>query len=483
MHVDAIVEDLLDRQDEIMRELFNFLRMPSVSTDPAFCQGMRRAQEFLLDWLNRMGLSEVQLLDGGGHPAVFGAWNGASGKPTVLIYGHYDVMPPDPIEAWVTPPFEPTIRDGRIYARGASDVKGSTVIALATVAAFLSLRGSCPVNIKIFLEGEEESGSPSLRNIVLQHKELLQAEAMISADGGRASAHFPTINVGCRGLGELEFSIHTADKDLHSGRYGGTVRNAIHEMARIIASLHDERGAIAIPVLMAGVPPLSEEERLQIAMLPFNEAEFLREVGAQGFGETGYSVREQLTLRPALDVNGIWGGYVGPGSKTIIPNTAHAKLSLRIPPGQDPHQALEAVKAHLRNVCSPLGVRLSIIDPNTGTPAFSLRKTHPLVVAAKKVLLQTAKLEPVLVRLGATVPITTIFHELLGVQTLMFGFNLPDEDVHAPNEFFYVKSLAEGLTSWPRLLEELGKFDLEQFRQMAIEAAPPQSPHGDTSHG
>lgn len=469
MHIDKIVQDLSGRQNKILDRLCTFLRMPSVSTDPAFAPGMRDAQTFLLDWFKRIGLSDVQLLDGGGHPAVYGAWNGAPGKPTVLIYGHYDVMPPDPVEAWASPAFEPTIREGRLYARGASDVKGSTVIALETVDAFLRLRGSCPVNIKVFLEGEEESGSQSLREIVRRFRRLLQADAMISADGGRASATMPTINVGCRGLVELEFSIRTAEKDLHSGRYGGTVRNATHELARIIASLHDESGAIAIPALMAGVPHLTREARDQTARFPFDGTEFVKEVGAVACGEPGFSIREQLTLRPALDVNGIWGGYTGVGSKTIIPNSAHAKLSLRTVPGQDVDRALAAIKAHLHAACPP-GIELTIHDPGPRAEAFSLPENHPLVVAANKVLRETTGQVPVLVRLGATVPITVIFQEMLGLQTLMFGFNLPDEDVHAPNEFFRIASIGEGLSAWPRLLEELGKFERADFRP--IEADP-----------
>lgn len=463
MHVDNIVQDLLARQDEILDGLCTLLRMPSVSTDPAFATGMREAQGFLLDWLRRMGLANVQLLDGGGHPAVYGAWNGAPGKPTILIYGHYDVMPPDPIEAWHSPAFEPTIRDGKLYARGASDVKGSTVIALETIAAFLRLRGGCPVNIKVFLEGEEESGSQSLREIVHRFRPLLQADAMISADGGRASATIPTINVGCRGLVEIEFSIRTADKDLHSGRYGGAVRNAAHEIARMITSFHDDSGAIAIPALMASVPRPTPEARDQTARFPFDGVEFVEEVGAAACGEPGFSVREQLTLRPALDVNGVWSGYTGVGSKTIIPNRAHAKLSLRTVPGQDTRQALSAIKAHLTNICPP-DVALTIHDNDTGAPAFSLPETHPLVMAASKVLQKATGQVPVLVRLGATVPITVIFQEMLELQTLMFGFNLPDEDVHAPNEFFRIASLAEGLSAWPRLLEELGEFECADFR-------------------
>ncbi|MBA1145379.1 M20/M25/M40 family metallo-hydrolase [Mesorhizobium neociceri] len=469
MHVDTIVQNLLSRQSEIVDRLCAFLRLPSVSTDPAFIGGMLDAQAFLVSWLERMGLSDVQLLDGGGHPAVYGAWNGAPGKPTLLIYGHYDVQPPDPAEAWVTPPFEPTIRDGRLYARGASDVKGSTAIALETIAAFLKLRGACPVNVKVFLEGEEETNSPSLRPIVQRYGDLLQADGMISADGARAHPKIPTINVGSRGIVEFEISIRTADKDLHSGRYGGAVRNAAHEMAKIIASLHDEDGAIAIPGLLAALPSVSVNARADTARFPFDEAAFVENIGARAHGEHGFSIREQLTLRPALDVNGMWGGYTGFGSKTVIPSTAHAKLSLRIVPGQDPDEASDALKAHLCTVC-PRDVELSIDDPGTGSKAFNLPTEHPLVLAAKKVLSEATGQEPALVRLGASIPITVIFQELLGLQTLMFGFALPDEDIHAPNEFFRLASLMEGLSAWPRLLEQLGEYSADEFRSMAAEA-------------
>lgn len=469
MHIDSIVQDLLYRQGEIVDRLCTFLRMPSVSTDPDFVGGMRDAQTFLVDWLKSMGLGNVQLLDGGGHPAVYGAWNGAPGKPTLLIYGHYDVQPPDPLEAWVTPPFEPTIRDGRLYARGASDVKGSTAIALETIAAFLKVRGACPVNVKVFLEGEEETNSPSLRAIVEQYADLLQADGMISADGARAHPEIPTINVGSRGIVEFEISIRTADKDLHSGRYGGAVRNAAHEMAMIIASLHDEDGAITIPGMLAALPPVSMSARAETARFPFDGAAFVKDVGARTHGEHGFSIREQLTLRPALDVNGMWGGYTGLGGKTVIPSTAHAKLSLRVVLGQDPDQVSEALKVHLRTIC-PADVELSIDDPGNGSRAFTLPTGHPLVLAARKVLSEATGQEPLLVRLGASIPITVIFQELLGVQTLMFGFALPDEDIHAPNEFFRLASLADGLSAWPRLLEQIGEHSADEFRSMATAA-------------
>ncbi|WP_063696070.1 M20/M25/M40 family metallo-hydrolase [Bradyrhizobium centrolobii] len=443
MDEDDVARHLLMRENQIMARLCAFLRIPSAKTDPAFEGGMRQARNFLLRWLESMGLSDVELLDGGGRPAVYGAWEGAPSKPTILVYDHYDVMPPDPVEAWVTLAFEST---------------------LETIEGFLKVRGACPVNAKVFLEGEEESGSASLRKIVDRYHPLLQADALISADGGRASNDIPTINFGCRGPDELKFSIKTAAKDLHSGRCCGAVRNTAHEMARTIATLHDDSGAIAVPELIAGVPEPTSDAREQAARFPFDEAEFTREVAGHAHGELGYTARELLTLRPAIDINGVWSGYTGTGIKTIIPNVAHAKLSLRTVLGQRVEKAVAALKAHLQSVI-PKGIDLMIDDPGTEAEAFSLPSDPPLVVAARKVLRKTTGRDPILVRLGATVPITVIFEELLGVQTLMFGFNLPDEDVHATNEFFHLTSPAQGLSAWSLLLRTLGEFDCRSFHQ------------------
>lgn len=367
----AVIDDLLAQQGAIRSRLDALLRLPSVSADPAFAEGMQQARVFLLDRLREIGLVDVQLLDGGGQPAVYGAWNGAPGQPTLLIYGHYDVQPAAPLEHWRTPPFEPVEIDGRLYARGASDVKGSTTIAIEAVAAFLRVTGGCPVNIKFFLEGEEETGSPSLRAIVGRHRELLRADAMLSADGGRASATIPTINVGARGSAGMEIALRSAAKELHSGRYGGAVRNALHEMARLIASLHDEEGRIAVPGFLEDAPALTSRQRADTAAFPLDEAAFCDEVGVTPFGEPGYTLRERLTLRPAIDVNGMWGGYTGAGSKTVIPDEAFAKITMRLMPGQDPDRALWAVAEHLTRCC-PLGVALRITPKPGNSPASSL---------------------------------------------------------------------------------------------------------------
>ena len=458
---EAVAEALVARKDEILERLLALLRLPSVSTDPAYAAGMKATREFLMARLTEGGLEDVRLLDGGGQPAVTGAWNGAPGKPTLIIYGHYDVQPPDPLNLWKTPPFEPTIRDGRIYARGASDVKGSTLIAVETVIEFIKA-GGCPVNIRFFLEGEEEIGSPSLRNIIDRHPDALVGDAMISADGGRASTTLPTVSVGSRGLTKLQFTLRTASKDGHSGRFGGAVRNANHELARLIASLHDDEGRIAVPGFMDDLA-ITERQKEDAGALPVDEAEFYGAISAEPYGDRRYSVRERITLLPTIEVNGMWGGYTGAGSKTVLPCEAHAKLTMRLGPGMDPPRAQACLRDFLL-ARAPKGVALSFEEMDEGTPAFTLGEGHPLLAAAETVIRRTRNRAPVRARAGGTIPITAIFKERLGLDTITFGFAMPDEDVHAPNEFFRLSSLEEGLRSWPLLLTELGKVAPEALR-------------------
>lgn len=460
---EAVAERLVARKDEILERLKALLRLPSVSTDPAYAEGMKATREFLMARLREGGVQDVRLLDGGGQPAITGAWTGAPGRPTFIIYGHYDVQPPDPLELWKTPPFEPTIRDGRIYARGASDVKGSTLIAVETVIEFIRA-GGCPVNIRFFLEGEEEIGSPSLRAIIERHPDALAGDAMISADGGRASTTVPTINVGSRGLTALRFTLRTASKDMHSGRYGGAVRNANHEMARLIASLHDDEGRIAVPGFLDDLAPIGAREAADAAALPVDEPAFYGAIGAAPYGTPERSVRERITLLPTIEVNGMWGGYTGAGTKTVLPCEAHAKLTMRLGPGMDPARAQRVVREHLL-ARAPAGMSLAFESGGPGTPAFTLGEGHPLLAAAESVIRRTTNGAPVRARAGGTIPITAIFKERLGIDTLTFGFAMPDEDVHAPNEFFRLSSLEEGLRAWPLLLTELAKVDPAALRR------------------
>jgi acetylornithine deacetylase/succinyl-diaminopimelate desuccinylase-like protein len=467
---ERVADYLAGQKGAILERLLALIRFPSVSTDPAFAEGMRGARDLLLERLRGMGLTEVRLLEPpadipGGQPAIFGAWTGAGPeKPTIMIYGHYDVQPADPLELWHSPPFEPAIREGRIHARGASDVKGSTTIAIETVAGFLAVEGGCPVNVKLFLEGEEEIGSPSLPALIEAHRDLLAADAMLSADGGGAAGPQPALNIGCRGICALQFSLRTAAKDAHSGKVGGAMRNALHEMARLVASLHDDEGRVLVEGFEDGVLPLSNAQRAEAASLPLDEAAWYAEFGASPFGDPAYTVRERTTMRPTVEVNGMWGGYTGEGGKTVTPCEAHAKLTMRLIPGQDPAAAQAAVKAHLERH-APKGVTLAFSGRPGGTRAFTLAADHPLRAAAAAVLRREKGGEPAVTRLGGTVPITTLFQEKLGIDSLMFGLASPDEDAHAPNEFFRLSSLEEGLRLWPMILIELGRMRPADFHR------------------
>ncbi len=465
---ERVADYLAGQKDAILGRLLALIRFPSVSTDPGFAEGMRGARDFLLDRLRAIGTQDVRLLEApGGQPAVYGAWTGAGpDKPTIMIYGHYDVQPADPLELWLSPPFEPTIRDGRIYARGASDVKGSTAIAIETVAGFLAVEGGCPVNVKLFLEGEEEVGSPSLPALIDAHRELLAADAMLSADVGGAGGEVPVLNIGCRGIAALQFSLRTAKKDAHSGKVGGAMRNALHEMARLVATLHDEEGRVSVEGFEAGALPITDALRAECASLPLDEAAWCGEFGASPFGDPAYTVRERTTLRPTVEVNGMWGGYTGQGGKTVTPAEAHAKLTMRLVPGQDPAAAQAAVKAHLERRAPP-GVTLEFQCRPGGTRAYTLGADHPLRTAAAAVLRREKGAEPAVMRLGGTVPITTLFQERLGMDSLMFGLASADEDAHAPNEFFRLSSLDEGLRLWPLLLTELARTPSAAFQRAA----------------
>lgn len=453
---DSVLSFLLEERDAILARLDTFVRHPSVGADPAYAKGMEGAQSFLTERLQSLGLRNVQRLEAGGHPAIYGEWLDAPGKPTFLIYGHYDVQPPDPLEKWATPPFEATIRNERIYARGVSDDKAPSLIALEAIGAFLKQEGALPVNVKVMLEGEEETGSATLGALCRRYADLLASDAVISADGARWRSDLPTITVATRGNAGFEFTVTTASKDLHSGRYGGAVPNALHVMAGLVASLHDRHGGIAVEGYYDDIAPLSGEERAALARIPFDDADFYEQLRTAPTGEAGYTTLERLWLRPTLDVNGMWGGYTGAGSKTVIPNEAHAKLTMRLVPGQDPNRVVALVKEHLSSHCPP-GATISFGPPRGSSGAYLLPSDHPLLAAAEQALEETLGTAPIRVRMGATLPMTDIMRRELGVDTVMFSFATSDEDYHAPNEFFRLSSLDEGLTAWVKLLRRIGQ--------------------------
>ena len=453
----AVLAHLKTQHHRILGELHEFAAIPSVSTDPAHAGDVAAAARWVADTLAAAGPLSVRTIDTPGNPVVYGEWLGAPGKLTVLVYGHYDVQPPDPLEKWISPPFSPTVRDGRLYARGVSDDKGPVLIAIKVAEAFFAVAGALPVNVKFLLEGEEEIGSPSLDGFIAEHKELLRADLVISADGAMWRASEPSLTVASRGLAGLNFSLTGAAKDLHSGRHGGSVANPLHAMAQLVASLHHPDGRIAVAGFYDGVLELTPAERSAIAALPFEESAYLAQVGAPaGFGEEGYTLLERQWTRPTLELNGMWGGYQGPGQKTVIPCEAHAKITCRLVPGQDPAEVVAQITRHLE-AHVPAGTRLTVTPGDHGTPAAHIDTGHFALKAAAEALHDVYGEQPLVVRMGATVPIMELFKRHMGIDTVYFSFSTSDEDYHAPNEFFRVHRLHEGLEAWARYWELLGE--------------------------
>ena len=443
--------------DRIFGKLVEFASIPSVSTDPAHAADIDRAARWVAAEVAAAGPFTVRTLPTAGNPVVYGEWLGAPGKPTVLVYGHYDVQPPDPLEKWHSPPWTPTVRDGRLYARGVSDDKGPMLIPITVAEAFFAVAGALPVNVKFMFEGEEEIGSRHLDAFIREHKELLAADVVVSADGAMWRIDEPSLTVASRGLCGLELTLTAASKDLHSGRHGGGVANPLHAMAQLVASLHRPDGRIAVDGFYDTVRELSAEERAAIAALPFDEAAYLAQIGAPAaFGEPGYTTLERQWTRPTLEVNGMWGGYQGPGQKTVIPSEAHAKITCRLVPDQDPREVVALITRHLEAHVPP-GTRLSVSPGDHGTRAGHIAPDHFALAAADAALHAVYGVRPLVVRMGGTVPISELFQRHMGLDTVFFSFSTADEDFHAPNEFFRVHRLHEGLEAWARYWEILGE--------------------------
>lgn len=452
---ERVLAYLKRNHDRILGELVEFASIPSVSTDPAHAADMAAAAGWVKRKLEAAGPFSVRLMPTTGNPIVYGEWLGAPGKPTVLVYGHYDVQPEDPVEKWQSPPFTPTVRDGRLYARGVSDDKGPMLIPIKTAEAFFAVDGALPVNVKCMFEGEEEIGSPSLDAFIRDHTDLLKADVVLSADGAMWRIDEPSLTVSSRGLAGLEITLTGPGKDLHSGRHGGSVANPLHAMAELIAGLHDANGRVTVAGFYDRVRELSPAEREAIRVLPFEESKYLAQVGApEAFGEAGYTTLERQWTRPTLEVNGMWGGYQGPGGKTVIPSEAHAKITCRLVPDQDPDEIVALVKRHLESHV-PRGTRLQVKLGEHGARAAHIEADHVALEAAGEALRAVYGVPPLVVRMGGTVPINELFQRYMGLGTVFFSFSTADEDYHAPNEFFRVHRLHEGLEAWARLWELL----------------------------
>jgi len=438
-----------------VRELADFCRIPSISADPAQAAEVRRGAGHLMAAARAAGFTTVELLETGGHPAVFAERIVDAARPTVLIYGHHDVQPVDPLEEWTSPPFEPEVRDGILYARGAVDDKGQVWMHLKAVEAWLATADELPINLKLIVEGEEEIGSVHFDALVERERERLAADLVVVSDTPIFAKGVPSLTTGLRGLATVEVAVSGARMDLHSGLFGGAVANPVTAMARVIASLHDAEGRVTVPGFYDAVVPATAADRAEFARLPFSEEAFLREAAdAPGVaGESGWSTLERLWVRPTLEINGIWGGYSGPGSKTIVPSRAGAKISCRLVPDQDPLRVAELVAAAVRTAAPP-GVVVTATPQAGGRPVLT-PSDHPAITAARVAMAAGFGVEPALTRSGGSIPPVESFARLLGIPSLLIGVGLPDDNLHAPNEHFDLDQFHRGIRVMARLWEEL----------------------------
>jgi acetylornithine deacetylase/succinyl-diaminopimelate desuccinylase-like protein len=441
---------------EILEGLLDFLRIPSVSTLPEHHEDVRRAAHFVRDRLLGAGLTDARLVEGGGNPLVLASWTGAPRKPTLLLYGHYDVQPPDPLDEWKSPPFEPQIRGEDLFARGSSDDKGQVWILIHAVARLLRERGSLPVNVRFLIEGEEEIGGAHIEEFVSRKPPEIAADAVLICDTEMFAPGLPTLCVGLRGILYGELCVESARSDLHSGVYGGAAPNSLHAIAQIIAALKGASGRINIPGLYDFVRPPSPAEKAAWARLPFNEREYLeREVGAKQLtGESDFPVLERLWARPTFEVHGIRGGFTGEGAKTVIPARAVAKISLRLVPDQNFEKVEEQLRAAIAQVCPP-GVQASFKRIH-GAPASLVDPENRFVRSAAEALTGIFGQETVYIRSGGSIPIVGLFDRVMGIPSVMAGFGLPDDNIHAPNEKFHIPNIFRGIDGICAYLDRLG---------------------------
>ena len=437
-------------------ELKALLRIPSISTLPEHKADCRHAAEVLSADLARIGMENVHLIETDGHPLVYADWLKAAGKPTVLIYGHYDVQPPDPLDEWLSPPFEPTERNGNIYARGAVDDKGQVVAQVKALESLLA-SGSLPINVRVLFEGEEEVGGEGIARFVASKPPELAADFALVSDTELFAPGLPTLCVGLRGMIYTELEVRGAKTDLHSGMYGGAAPNPFIALAQILAHLKDEDGHILIPGFYDDIIPPSPEELAAWRSLPFDEEQYrIAEVGSrQLVGEPGYSVLERTWARPTVDVHGIPGGFTGAGAKTVIPAKAVAKVSMRLVPGMTPAKSFRLYKEYVERI-APAGVDVEVRLIHAGDPCL-IPVDNPYIQAATRALHEVWGKDTVFIRSGGSIPIVGDFARHLGLPSVMMGFGLPDDGLHAPNEKFNLKNFELGIESLIRFLEEVGK--------------------------
>ena len=454
--MEPVLHYIHQNRDRYIAELNEFLTIPSISNNAENRPDMERCASFLRDQLESIGMQKSALFPTQGHPIVYGEWLGAPGKPTVLFYGHYDVQPVDPLELWISGPFQPTIRDGELYARGAVDDKGQVWMNLKAIEAHLEAQGTLPVNLKLLVEGEEEVGSSHLDAFIQSHQELLRADVALISDTAMFDRGIPSICYGLRGLAYFQLDLKGTSQDLHSGSFGGAVINPNFALAQIIHSLKDSDGRILIPGFYDDVVPMSDPEKEELSRLPFDQERFRQEVGApELFGERGYGTLERIWSRPTLEVNGLCGGFTGEGAKTVIPAAAMAKISMRLVPDQDPDRIARLFERHLKTI-TPRSVELTLTRMHGGKPWLA-PIDHAAIRAASRAFEKGFGTTPVFVREGGSIPVVATLADTLGLSTVLMGVGLPDENAHAPNEKLDLGNFQNGIVSVAHFFDEFSR--------------------------
>ena len=451
-----VVDFINLHRDRYVEELKSYLAIPSISALPQHAADIRACAEWTAAELTRIGMQNVRLIETPGNPVVYADWLNAPGAPTLLFYGHYDVQPVDPLDLWESPPFEATVRDGEIYARGSADDKGQIFMHFKAIEAWLKQSGQLPVNIRIFIEGEEEVGSKHLDQFVRDHRDQLKADVVVISDSPMFDRGIPSICYGLRGLAYFQLDLRGTKSDLHSGSFGGAVANPAFVLSQILAQMKDKGGRVRIPGFYDDVRPLRDEEREQWKRLPFNETRYRKELGAPRlFGESGYSTLERVWARPTFEVNGLLAGFTGEGAKTVIPAVSMAKISMRLVPDQDPDTVAGLFEAYLKKV-APKTVEWKLTRMHGGKP-WMADFDNPFVQAAGRAIELGFGKAPVFNREGGSIPVVSTFQQELGVPSVLFGIGLPDENAHAPNEKLDLGNFQNGVIAAAYLYDEFGK--------------------------
>lgn len=455
--MNQVLQFVEQNKDRYLSELKELIAIPSISTNPENKIDVERCAQWISNHLKSIGMENIKIIPTAGHPIVYADWLHAPGKPTILFYGHYDVQPVDPVELWTSPPFDATVRNRNLYARGSSDDKGQVFIHFKAIEAYMRNVGSLPVNIKMIIEGEEEIGSDHLEQFVREHKDLLKADLVLISDTSMFAKGVPSVCYGLRGLAYMQIDLVGTNRDLHSGSYGGSVHNPIQALTEIISQLHDKNGRVVIPGFYDDVRTLTKKERATYKKLPWSDTKYAKDLGVKKlYGEKSFTTLERLWARPTLECNGIWGGFTGEGAKTVLPAEAHAKISMRLVPDQQSEKIAKLFEQQIKKIAPPT-VKVTVRNLHGGEPAITPIDS-PGVRAAVAALEKGFGKKPLYQREGGSIPIVVQFKQILGLDTVLLGFGLPDENAHAPDEFLNLDNFFGGIKTSIHFYNELPNY-------------------------